>query len=142
MEANTLSKQIGVAIPQEEAYRNVLAILEMNPQRFKLISDDKILNKVVLSYMLSQVEIYVEKKSETESVLKGTILDNNGSRTIIPDVAENVMLNFENAFSAVSNGTPEKYVYIPYKMESGSVINMIIGFIILVAAIIILFNIF
>lgn len=137
---NTMAKQINVSIAQQDAYKNVLAVAEL--QQFNLVSEDRILNKVIISYALSQVEIYVEKKSETESVLKVAILDQNGSRTIIPDIAENTMLNFENAFSAVANGMPAAYANVPYKAAPGTAINGILGFIILVVSIIILIYVF
>lgn len=137
---DTLTKQINVSIPKQVAYDNVLAVSKL-PQ-FSLASEDKLLNKVVLSYLLSQVEIYVESKSDSESVLKITILDKNGSRTIVPDIAENVMLNFENAFSAVANGDPASFTPVNLQMDTGSAVNGILGFIIAVIGILILIYVF
>lgn len=126
---NTLSKEIALNTSQESAFKSVVEISKI--EGFTLESENNVLNKIILKYSIYKVEIHVEKVSDSESKLKISILDGNNSRTINLDKAANVLLNFENALTAVVSGKPETFVAEKQKTDNAgcffSVLKLIIA---------------
>lgn len=126
---NTLSKEIALNTSQESAFKSIVEISKI--EGFTLESENSVLNKIILKYSIYKVEIHVEKVSDSESKLKISILDGNNSRTINLDKAANVLLNFENALTAVVSGKPETFVAEKAKTDNVgcffSILKLILG---------------
>ena len=122
------SREISVNKSFYETYDCLMKMSQI--QNYSIISENRTIGKIIISHLLSKIEVLVTKVSDSQTTIKIMVMDNNNSyRT--GNIATNEATNFENAFAAILDGKPESFIIQELKIDGaaafGQTVSLIIG---------------